>query len=194
MAQYEIIKEAVAVVREDTPGEKVLVGYFLADTNDPDAASHCIPELRRFLKERLPDYMVPTQFMALAAMPLTPNGKVDRKALPKPDNYRANLAANYVPPRSDLEKQIADIWAEVLKLERVGIYDNFFELGGYSLLAIQIVSRLRQSLQVEILLPNLFELPTVADLANRIETLRWADRSKNSSENDTETDYEEGEL
>jgi amino acid adenylation domain-containing protein len=194
MAQYETIKEAIAVVREDSPGEKVLVGYFVADTNDPDAASQRIPELRRFLKERLPDYMVPTQFMALAAMPLTPNGKVDRKALPKPDNYRSDLAANYLAPRSDLEKQIAAIWAEVLKVERVGIYDNFFELGGYSLLAIQIVSRLRQSLQIEILLPNLFELPTVADLANRIETLRWASQSKNSSENDTETDYEEGEL
>lgn len=194
MAQYETIREAVAVVREDTPGEKVLVGYFVGDTNDPDAASQGIPELRRFLKERLPDYMVPTQFMALAAMPLTPNGKVDRKALPKPDNYRADLAANYLAPRSDLEKQIAAIWAEVLKVERVGIYDNFFELGGYSLLAIQIVSRLRQSLQIEILLPNLFELPTVADLTNRIETLRWAALSKNSSENDTETDYEEGEL
>ncbi len=192
MAEYPIVKEAVAIAREDSPGEKLLVGYFVANTDDKDADEH-IPELRLFLKERLPDYMVPTQFMALDAMPLTPNGKVDRKALPKPDNYRAALAANYVAPRNELESQVAEIWAEVLEVERVGIYDNFFELGGYSLLAIQIVSRLRQSLQIEILLPNLFELPTVADLATRISALRWAAQSQLSSE-EVDEDYEEGEL
>lgn len=194
MAQYSTVKEAVAIVREDTPGEKLLVGYFVANTDRLEAANQFIPELRLFLKSRLPDYMVPTQFMALDAMPLTPNGKVDRQALPKPDNYRADLAANYVAPRNELESQIADIWVEVLGLERVGIYDNFFELGGYSLLGIKILSRLRQSLQVEILLPNLFELPTIADLAIRIETLRWAAQSQSSSEEEVNEDYEEGEL
>jgi acyl carrier protein len=97
-----------------------------------------------------------------------------------------------VAPRNELEQQIVDIWTEVLKVERIGIHDNFFELGGYSLLAIQIVSRLRKALQVEILLPTLFEVPTVADLATRIETLRWAMQGKKSDENDG--DYEEGEL
>jgi amino acid adenylation domain-containing protein len=194
MAQYSAVTEAVAIAREDIPGEKLLVGYFVADTGDLDTASEHIPELRLFLKQRLPDYMVPTQFMVLDAMPLTPNGKVDRKALPKPDNYRADLAANYVAPRNELESQIAEIWAEVLEVERVGIYDNFFELGGYSLLAIQIVSRLRQSLQIEILLPNLFELPTIADLAIRIETLRWAAQSQSSGAEELDEDYEEGEL
>ena len=189
MAQYGAVKEAVASVREDKPGEKLLVGYFVVE-GDRDFDEH-IPELRLFLRERLPDYMVPTQFMALDAMPLTPNGKVDRKALPKPDNYRA-VAANYVAPRDELELQVAEIWAEVLGLEKVGIYDNFFELGGYSLLAIQIVSRLRQSLEIEILLPNLFELPTVADLTARISAIRWATQSQMSSEE--EVDYEEGEL
>ena len=191
MAQYPAVKEAVAIAREDTPGEKLLVGYLVAD-NEDDFTDEEIPRLRLFLKERLPDYMVPTQFMRLETMPLTPNGKVDRKALPKPDNYRADLAANYVAPRNDLEQGVANIWAEVLGLERVGIYDNFFELGGYSLLAIKIVSRLRQSLQIEILLPNLFELPTVAELTNRISALRWAAQSQSSSED--EEDYEEGEL
>jgi amino acid adenylation domain-containing protein len=194
MAQYPIVKEAVAIAREDASGEKLLVGYFVADTNDLEVANQSIRELRLFLKSRLPDYMVPTHFMVLDAMPLTPNGKVDRKALPKPDNYRSDLAANYVPPRNELESQIAEIWAEVLKMERVGIYDNFFELGGYSLLAIQIVSRLRQILQIEILLPNLFELPTIADLATRIETLRWAASSQSSEIDETDEDYEEGEL
>ena len=189
MAQYPAIKEAVAAVREDKPGEKILVGYFVAQDNTTEEETN---QLRPFLKERLPDYMVPMQFMKLDTMPLTPNGKVDRKALPKPDNYQA-LAANYVAPRNDLEREVADIWAEVLGLEKVGIYDNFFELGGYSLLAIKIVARMRQSLQVEILLPNLFELPTIADLSARISALRWAAESQSSSESSDE-DYEEGEL
>ncbi|MGL5877131.1 MAG: phosphopantetheine-binding protein, partial [Xenococcaceae cyanobacterium] len=90
--------------------------------------------------------------------------------------------------------QITEIWAEVLNLESVGIHDNFFELGGYSLLGIQIVSRLRQALQIEILLSNLFELPTIAELSARIETLRWATQSQQFSDNDLDEDYEEGEL
>ena len=191
MAQHPAVKEAIAIAREDNPGERLLAGYFVANTDD-DVAD-LIPQLRLFLKERLPDYMVPTQFMVLDAMPLTPNGKVDRRGLPKPDNYRADLAANYVAPRNDIEMQIAEIWAEVLGLEKVGIYDNFFELGGYSLLAIQIVSRLRQSLQIEILLPSLFELPTVADLSTRVSALLWATESQSSGE-ELEEDYEEGEL
>jgi amino acid adenylation domain-containing protein len=194
MAQFQAIKEAVAIVREDTPGFKILVGYFVANISDKEAASQKIPELRLFLKERLPDYMVPTIFMVLDSMPLTPNGKVDRKALPQTDSYRLELAANYVAPRNEIEKQIAEIWAEVLSLERVGIHDNFFELGGYSLLAIQIVSRLRQSLQIEILLPKLFELPTVVDLATHISNLRWAAQSECSGEEEVDEDYQEGEL
>ena len=150
-------------------------------------------ELRQFLKSRLPDFMVPTRFMALDAMPLTPNGKVDRKALPKPDTAK-QFAANYVAPTTDLEQQIVDIWAQVFNLERIGIHDNFFELGGYSLLAIQIVSRLRKQLQVEVLLPHLFEVPTVADLARRIETLRWVVQGAQLVESDAAADYEEGEL
>jgi amino acid adenylation domain-containing protein len=192
LLKYAAIKEAVVVAREDNPGEKVLVGYFVPEGMTEDRAYEVIPELRQFLKTSLPDFMVPTIFMVLEAMPLTPNGKVDRKALPKPDAVRRELAANYVAPRNELEQQIVDIWTEVLKVERIGIHDNFFELGGYSLLAIQIVSRLRKALQVEILLPTLFEVPTVADLATRIETLRWAMQGKKSDENDG--DYEEGEL
>ncbi|MGL5874459.1 MAG: non-ribosomal peptide synthetase [Xenococcaceae cyanobacterium] len=194
MGQYSAVKEAVAIVREDTPGAKTLIGYFVANAIDKDAASQQIPELRRFLKQRLPEYMVPTIFMVVDAMPLTPNGKIDRKALPQPDSLRLELVANYVEPRNDLERQITEIWAEVLNLESVGIHDNFFELGGYSLLGIQIVSRLRQALQIEILLSNLFELPTIAELSARIETLRWATQSQQFSDNDLDEDYEEGEL
>ncbi|WP_427161994.1 non-ribosomal peptide synthetase [Aliinostoc sp. HNIBRCY26] len=192
MAQYPAVQEAVVVVREDIACEWTLVGYFIPTDNSDRL--QLTTELRRFLKERLPEFMVPNILMVLETMPLTPNGKVDRKALPKPDPSRPELEANYVAPRTPLEQQIADIWAQVLNLPRVGIYDNFFELGGYSLLGIQVVSRLRQALEVEILMSNLFELPTVADLAERVETLRWATQGIQALEGESADDYEEGEL
>lgn len=192
IAQYHTVKEAVVIVREDILSESTLVGYFVSEPDQDQL--QLTTELRRFLKERLPEFMVPSILMALETMPLTPNGKVDRKALPKPDTSRPELQANYVAPRSPLEQQIADIWAQVLNLHRVGIHDNFFELGGYSLLGIQVVSRLRQALKVEILMSNLFELPTVADLAERVETLRWAAQGVQVLQSESADDYEEGEL
>ena len=192
LLQHPGVKEAVVIVREDIPNETSLVGYIVAETGQDSL--QVISQLRRFLKQQLPDFMVPTIFMALEAMPLTPNGKVDRKALPKPDASRPELEANYVAPRTRIEQQIADIWAQVLNVKQVGINDNFFELGGYSLLGIQVVSRVRQALQAEILMSNLFELPTVADLAERVETLRWATQGVQAAESETADDYEEGEL
>ncbi|WP_298911223.1 amino acid adenylation domain-containing protein [uncultured Nostoc sp.] len=192
LLQHPEVKEGVVIVREDTSNENNLVGYIVAETGQDSL--QVISQLRRFLKQQLPDFMVPTIFMALEAMPLTPNGKVDRKALPEPDASRPELEANYVAPRTPIEQQIADIWMQVLNVKRVGIYDNFFELGGYSLVGIQVVSRVRQVLQVEILMSNLFELPTVADLAERVETLRWATQGIQAAENETADDYEEGEL
>ncbi|MEH2314169.1 MAG: amino acid adenylation domain-containing protein [Nostoc sp.] len=192
LLQHPGVKEGVVIVREDTSNENNLVGYIVAETGQDSL--QVISQLRRFLKQELPDFMVPTIFMALEAMPLTPNGKVDRKALPEPDASRPELEANYVAPRTPIEQQIADIWMQVLNVKRVGIYDNFFELGGYSLVGIQVVSRIRQALQVEILMSNLFELPTVADLAERVETLRWATQGIQAAESETADDYEEGEL
>ncbi|MEH2446017.1 MAG: amino acid adenylation domain-containing protein [Nostoc sp.] len=192
LLQHPGVKEGVVIVREDTSNENNLVGYIVAETGQDSL--QVISQLRRFLKQQLPDFMVPTIFMALEAMPLTPNGKVDRKALPEPDASRPELEANYVAPRTPIEQQIADIWMQVLNVKRVGIYDNFFELGGYSLVGIQVVSRVRQALQVEILMSNLFELPTVADLAERVETLRWATQGIQAAESETADDYEEGEL
>ncbi|MEH2398834.1 MAG: amino acid adenylation domain-containing protein [Nostoc sp.] len=192
LLQHPGVKEGVVIVREDTSNENNLVGYIVAETGQDSL--QVISQLRRFLKQQLPDFMVPTIFMALEAMPLTPNGKVDRKALPEPDASRPELEANYVAPRTPIEQQIADIWMQVLNVKRVGIYDNFFELGGYSLVGIQVVSRVRQALQVEILMSNLFELPTVADLAQRVETLRWATQGIQAAEGETADDYEEGEL
>ena len=128
-------------------------------------------ELRTFLKRQLPDYMVPSAFVFLDSLPLTPNGKLDRKALLAPDQIRPELQESFVAPRTSIEELIAEVWAEVLKLGKVGIHDNFFDLGGHSLLATQIISRIRDAFQMDIPLRTLFEKPTVAGLAERFEEI-----------------------
>jgi acyl carrier protein len=127
-----------------------------------------IPQLRKHLKERLPGHMIPAKFMILADLPLTPNGKVDRRALPVPTQTRPDLEKTYVAPRTAIEKTLAEIWAEVLGLERVGIHDNFFDSGGHSLLATQIVSRIKLAIQAEFPLRSVFEFPTIAELAELV--------------------------
>ena len=194
MTQHPEVKEAVVVVRPAEGGENILVGYVVPMILGADA--QVIPQLRKFLQGKLPEHLLPNLFVGLETLPLTPNGKIDRNALPQPDAIRRDLLTRYVAPRTLVEKQIAEIWSQVLKLDPVGINDNFFELGGYSLLAIQIVSRLRPALNVEIPLPILFELPTIAALAERVETLQWAAQGVqagmvNASDDD---DYEEGDL
>jgi amino acid adenylation domain-containing protein len=191
IAQYPEVEEAVVLVREDVPDEKTLVGYVVLATGV--SADLHIPQLRQFLKSKLPDYMVPSLLVNLERVPLTSNGKVDRKALPKPDAAR-QLTEEYIAPRNEIEQQISDIWAQVLNLEKIGILDNFFDLGGYSLLAIQVIARLRKAFQVEILLSHLFELPTVAELSNRVETLHWAAQGKQIAQSNMSDGYEEGEL
>ena len=153
------VSEAVVLVWEDAPGDKRLVGYVV--TREPVPAG----ELRNFLKGKLPEYMVPSGFVFLDSLPLTPNGKVDRQALPVPDQRRPELEEGYVAPRTSVEELLAGIWADLLKLDKVGIHDNFFDLGGHSLLATQLVSRIRGLFQVELPLRTLFEAPSVAGLA-----------------------------
>jgi acyl carrier protein len=116
--------------------------------------------------------MIPSIFVFLDSLPLTPNGKVDRKALPPPDHGRPDLQASYVSPRNRVEEIIAEIWAEVLKLEQVGVHDNFFDLGGHSLLAVRVMSRVRDRFRLEIALRTLFENPTIAGLATQIERIQ----------------------
>lgn len=128
-----------------------------------------VPQLRSFLQEKLPEYMVPSAFVLLEALPLSPNGKVDRRALPVPDQARPELDEPFVAPRNPLEEVVAGVWAEILGVERVGIHDHFLELGGHSLLATQIMSRLQDIFPLELPLRYLFESPTVAQLAERIE-------------------------
>jgi amino acid adenylation domain-containing protein/non-ribosomal peptide synthase protein (TIGR01720 family) len=159
------VKEAVVVVREEEVWEKQLMAY-LVSTSEPRPT---VTQLHTYLREHLPEYMVPSKFILLDELPLTPNGKIDRRALPAAGPMRPELEKSYQKPRSPVEEVLADIWAEVLKLERVGIYDNFFELGGHSLLAAQVISRVREAFQVEISLHSLFESPTVCELGERIE-------------------------
>ena len=138
------------------------------------AAPGCTPsanELRSFLQQKLPEYMVPSAFMFLESLPLTPNGKLDRKALPAPDQTRPELEETFVAPRTPVEETLASIWAGVLKLDKVGIHDNFFDLGGHSLLAMQLISRIRDTFKLDLPLRSLFEAPTIDGLAQRVQEL-----------------------
>ncbi|NNB93012.1 non-ribosomal peptide synthase/polyketide synthase [Corallococcus exiguus] len=161
---HPALREAVAVVREDVPGDKRLVAYGVPAPDQPAPEADA---LRAFLAQRLPGFMVPSAFVALESLPLTPNGKVDRKALPVPQALRSE--EGFVAPRTPLEQELAAIWAEVLGLDKVGIHDNFFSLGGHSLLATQAISRLRARFGEELPLQALFEDPTVAKMGQRIE-------------------------
>jgi amino acid adenylation domain-containing protein len=161
LLDFPAVKEAVVVAREDRPSEQRLVAYLVPARK----LSLAVSGLRRFLNEKLPEYMIPSAFVLLDALPLTPNGKVDRRALPAPSRARPELANPFVAPRTPVEKLLAGFWAELLGLERVGIHDNFLELGGHSLLATQIISRVLDTLHVEVPLRSLFETPTVEDMA-----------------------------
>ncbi|MDB9319491.1 non-ribosomal peptide synthetase [Nodularia spumigena] len=161
--QHPDIQQVVVIAREDEPGKKLLVAYLVAQDNVPTPSS-----LRNFLKSKLPDYMIPAAFVFLENLPLTPNGKINRRALPIPDHTQRILEVDFVPPSTDTEKELADIWQEVLKLKQVGINDNFFELGGHSLLATQAISRLREVFALDFPLRYLFENPTIAELAQKV--------------------------
>jgi amino acid adenylation domain-containing protein len=166
LGQYPAVRHAVVLARGDAPREKRLVAYVVAEST--------ADELRRFLKDKLPEHMVPAVFVLLDALPLLSNGKVDRNALPAPERTRPELGGAFVAPRTTTEELLAEIWAQILDIEQVGIHDNFFDLGGHSLLATQLVSRMRDAFQVEIPLRRLFEFPSVAGLAESIEAVRQA--------------------
>ena len=170
LSQLPEVKEVVVVAREDRPNNQSLVAYVVPQSQN--LTSSQLPEnlgqsLRANLKQILPDYMVPSAVVILFALPLTPNGKIDRRALPAPD-FQSELSAKYVAPRNSIETQLALIWAEVLKLEQVGIHANFFELGGHSLLATQVISRSQTAFGIALPLRYLFESPTIAQLGTAI--------------------------
>jgi acyl-coenzyme A synthetase/AMP-(fatty) acid ligase/acyl carrier protein len=172
LREHAAISDAVVVAHSRWPGDKHLVAFYVPASEITLTAS----ELRHYLKTKLPDFMVPSTFVALRALPTTASGKPDRRALAAMETVpgsaaigqRSELETAYVAPRTPLEETLTHIWAEVIGVERVGVYDNFFELGGHSLLATQLISRLRNEFQVELPLRRLFEQPTVADLAQII--------------------------
>ena len=175
LEKHRAVRKAVAWVREGASRDasavpdtdRRLVAYVVPkETPGPR-----VSELRSYLQDRLPEYMWPSAYVLLDALPLTPSGKIDHRSLPAPDPTRPELDKVFVAPRTPVEIKLAEIWAQVLGLERVGIDDDFFELGGHSLLATQVISRVRDAFHIEIPLRSLFERPTVAALAERIEVL-----------------------
>jgi thioester reductase-like protein len=164
--QHPGVWQSAVSAWENEPGNKRLVAYVVPN-NKLALNSN---ELRIFLKEKLPEYMLPSAFTILKSLPLTPNGKVDRQSLPAPDQSRPELEAVYVAARTPIEEKLTEIWRKVLDIEQVGIHDNFFELGGHSLLITQLLALVRSAFEVDLPLRNLFEMPTVAGLAETIET------------------------
>lgn len=165
IAQFDSIKDNVVIVREDIPGDKKLVGYIILKENQEAD----IAELKHFLATKLPDYMVPANFMTMEKFPVTLNGKVDRKLLPAPVEITSQVSADYVAPKTETEKELVQIWYEVLKIENIGITDNFFELGGNSLVAAMLISRINKKLNILIPLRLLFKKQMIIEIAEEIE-------------------------
>jgi amino acid adenylation domain-containing protein len=180
------VRNCVVVVREDHPGDQRLVAYYV--DREGQGVSHS--DLIKYLHTKLPDYMVPQQFEKLQAIPLTPNGKVDRKALPKP-NFEIEAQRNYVPPQTESEIAISAIWKQVLKIEKPSIHDNFFELGGHSLLMAQVFSKVKGIGATNVPMIALFQYPTIASFSkylvgrqtDRSSLQQASDRAKMKEEN-----------
>jgi thioester reductase-like protein/amino acid adenylation domain-containing protein len=169
IGEHPWVRDIVVVAREDAPGDRRLVAYVVPDEDQRELV---VNALRGFLKTKLPEYMVPSAFVLLEALPRTPSGKVDRKALPPPGQSRAGLDEEYVAPRTPIEEKLASIFAQVLGLERIGANDDFFALGGHSLLVIGLFAAVRDAFDVELPLRILYDVPTVAGLAAAVETIR----------------------
>jgi acyl carrier protein len=161
LKSHPLVRSAVVVAGGDEAGDKRLVAYVVPDKNRDIGYD----DLRSFLKRKLPDYMIPAEFVLLEAMPLSPNGKLDRRALPAPKADVSKSNVNYVAPRTSFEKTIAAIWSNVLEIDTIGIHDSFFRLGGDSLLATQVLIKLFELFQVDIPLRSFFESPTLEGLS-----------------------------
>lgn len=169
LAAREGIRECVVIAREDTPGDVRLVAYAIAEGSAQDGAPE-VSALRDALRETLPEFMVPAEIVFLERFPMTPNGKVDRKALPAPRDVQRKRQAEYVAPANELEGQIASVWREVLYLEQVGVHDNFFDLGGHSLLVVQAHRKLVDVVPMPITLTDLYRFPTISGLAEHLSS------------------------
>jgi acyl carrier protein len=163
LQQHNQIQEAAVVARNEGNGDPKLVGYIVPYENKKIP----VHELRGFLKQQLPDFMIPTAFLYLESMPLTPNGKVDRKSLPKPELQQKET---YVKPQNEIERQVTSLWQDVLKLEKIGIHDNFFDLGGHSLNIIEIQTRVKELFNKELSVVDFFKYPSVNSFAKFLST------------------------
>ena len=177
LAGHPGIRSCTVLAREDTPGNRQLVGYVVRRANESPAAD----DLQIFLKERLLEWMVPSQFVFLDSFPLTPNGKIDRRALPAPSHERDSAAQVSVAPQTETEKTIAALWTELLHVEHPGIDDDFFDLGGHSLLAIRVVSRIRDVFGVDLQILTLFEHPTLGGLSTVVSHAVEAGRGRQTA-------------
>jgi hypothetical protein len=165
LAQHQGVRQTLVLFREDSPGNPRLVAYVVPDTGPVVS----VRELSRSLKMKLPEYMIPSAFVILESLPLSSNGKIDRRALPTP-GY-SDQQRDFVAPRTPTEEALGEIWTEMLSLERVGVNDSFFEIGGHSLLAAQVISRIRTTFRVELPLRSLFEATTIEALARVIDEM-----------------------
>jgi amino acid adenylation domain-containing protein len=186
LRKHDAVSDAVVLCRQYSAAEPRLVAYVVGTKNN----MACVEELRTAVRAALPDYMMPAAFVFLDRIPLTSSGKVDRRELPEAKDER-QAAQALVQPRNTLERQLVDIWRQVLNVDQIGIHDNFFDLGGHSLLATQVVSRTRETLGAELPVTILFEHPTVEGLADRIEVSRWKD---DHDQQDEMEDWEEFSL
>ena len=185
LGQQPGVSEAVVVAREDVPGDKRLVAYVVGRDGEVT-----VSDLRQHMRARLPEYMVPTAWAVLDSLPLTSNGKVDRKALPVPEGDACS-SAFHAAPSTDTEAWVAALWAEILHVERVGREDDFFVLGGHSLLATVVATRVRASFGVSLSVRDIFEASTVAQVAECIDTLRWTVNGRSGELSATKTGREE---
>jgi len=163
LTNYSEIREAIVTIREDVPGNKSLVAYLVPQNHQLAAR-----DVRNFLSQKLPNYMIPNAFVILNEFPLTPNGKINRLGLPAANISQQNFGVEFVAPRTPTERELVTIWTEVLQLTKIGIYDNFFEMGGHSLLATQLISRLKETFEIEFPFRYLFENPTISQLAEKL--------------------------
>jgi acyl-coenzyme A synthetase/AMP-(fatty) acid ligase len=161
---HPTVREAIVEARMGESKDARLIAYIVPDQTQ----SLTTTELRRLLQSKLPDYMIPSAFVFLEALPLSPNGKVDRRSLPPPGRSRPELDTAFVAPRTPVEEELARIWVEVLSIDQVGVYDNFLELGGHSLAATQVISRVIKKFEFELPVQFLFQAPTVAQMAAAI--------------------------
>jgi amino acid adenylation domain-containing protein len=168
LREHPAVSDTTVIARDESPSLRRLVAYVVSRRSPPPTAG----ELRRHLEKTLPDHLLPAAIVFLDALPLTPSGKLDRRALPAPAGERPSLDRAYVAPRTPQEEVMAGIWAGVLGVERVGVHDDFFELGGHSLLATQVISRVREAFRVEVALRRVFESPTVSGLVEEVEAAR----------------------